>query len=88
SYYNPLLSSIVDYDQKHQSQLMRTLETFLENNLVINRTAEKLFIHRHTLNYRIKQLEKLTGVDIYSYEQRIHIQFALLAYLTDSILQN
>ncbi len=88
SYYNPLLSSIVAYDQKHQSQLLKTLETFLENNLVINRTAEKLFIHRHTLNYRIKQLEKLTGVDIYSYEQRIHIQFALLAYLTDSILQN
>lgn len=86
TYYEPLLSPIVAYDQKHQSQLMRTLEAFLENNLVINRTADKLFIHRHTLNYRIKQLEKLTGIDIYSYEQRIHIQFALLAYLTNSIL--
>ncbi|MFP3338915.1 helix-turn-helix domain-containing protein, partial [Micrococcus sp. SIMBA_131] len=49
AYYEPLLSPIVSYDQKHQSQLMRTLEAFLENNLVINRTAEKLFIHRHTL---------------------------------------
>ncbi|TKD71557.1 PucR family transcriptional regulator [Pseudalkalibacillus hwajinpoensis] len=86
TYYTPLLSQIIDYDRKHQSQLMRTLETFLENNLVINRTADKLFIHRHTLNYRIKQLEKLTGIDIYSYEQRIHLQFALLAYLTDQIL--
>ncbi len=87
-YYEPLLSPIVSYDQKHQSQLMRTLEAFLENNLVINRTADKLFIHRHTLNYRIKQLEKLMGIDIYSYEQRIHVQFALLAYLTDSILSS
>lgn len=88
TYYQPLLSSIVAYDQKHQSQLMKTLEAFLENNLVINRTADKLFIHRHTLNYRIKQLEKLTGIDIYSYDQRIHVQFALLAYLTDCILSS
>ncbi|WP_347550254.1 PucR family transcriptional regulator ligand-binding domain-containing protein [Pseudalkalibacillus hwajinpoensis] len=86
AYYKPLLMPIVTYDEKHQSQLMKTLETFLENNLVINRTAEKLFIHRHTLNYRIKQLEKLTGIDIYSYDQRIHLQFALLAYVTDHIL--
>ncbi|WP_226658197.1 PucR family transcriptional regulator [Pseudalkalibacillus hwajinpoensis] len=88
TYYQSLLSPIVAYDQKHQSQLMRTLEAFLENNLVINRTADKLFIHRHTLNYRIKQLEKLTGIDIYSYDQRIHVQFALLAYLTDCILSS
>lgn len=88
TYYDPLLTPIIKYDEKHQSQLLRTLEAFLENNLVINRTAEKLYIHRHTLNYRIKQLEKLTGINIYSYELRIHVQFALLAYLTDQILSN
>lgn len=85
-YYSPLLSPIVDYDRKHHAQLMKTLESFLENNLVINRTADKLFIHRHTLNYRIKQLEKLTGIDIYAYDQRMQLQFALLAYRTDCIL--
>ncbi|WP_270181965.1 PucR family transcriptional regulator [Alkalihalobacillus sp. CinArs1] len=88
TYYEPLLLPIIHYDEKHQSELLKTLETFLENNLVINRTAEKLFVHRHTLNYRIKQLEKLTGINIYSYELRIHIQIALLAYLTDRILSN
>ncbi|MCA0988183.1 PucR family transcriptional regulator [Guptibacillus algicola] len=88
TYYEPLLLPIIQYDEKHHAQLLKTLETFLENNLVINRTAEKLYIHRHTLNYRVKQLENLTGIDIYSYELRTHIQLALLAYVTDQVLSN
>ncbi|WP_377889117.1 PucR family transcriptional regulator [Alkalihalobacillus sp. R86527] len=88
TYYEPLLLPIIHYDEKHHAQLLKTLETFLENNLVINRTAEKLYIHRHTLNYRIKQLENLTGINIYSYELRIHIQLAFLAYVTDQVLSS
>ncbi|TLS37488.1 PucR family transcriptional regulator [Pseudalkalibacillus caeni] len=86
SYYLPLLEPLIEYDRTHKSQLLKTFEAFVENNLIVNRTAEKLFIHRHTLNYRLKQIINKTGVNIHHHEERIHLQFALMAYQTDQIL--
>lgn len=40
-----------------------TLVEFIKNRSSINQTAEKLHIHRNTLNYRLQKLQQITGKD-------------------------
>lgn len=43
--------------------LIQTLRFFLENNLNGLETANQMFIHRNTLNYRIQQIHERIGID-------------------------
>src|SRR3954468_24128209 len=42
-------------------ELLRSLEVFIEQNGQWERAARELFCHRHTLRYRIRRIEDLTG---------------------------
>ena len=51
-------------DEKKKTELYQTLKTYLlcENN--VRKTADKLFIHRNTLVYRLNQIQKFFSCDI------------------------
>lgn len=44
-------------------ELIETMQTYIEENGDINKIANKLNIHRNTLNYRLDRIKKLTGKD-------------------------
>ncbi|HEY2160641.1 MAG TPA: helix-turn-helix domain-containing protein, partial [Solirubrobacteraceae bacterium] len=58
-------------------ELMRSLEAFIEENGQWERAARRLYCHRHTLRYRIKRVEELTGRDLHSARDRIEFWLAL-----------
>lgn len=58
---------------KLSQKLLTTLETFLSCNLQLAVCAEQLGIHRHTLTYRLQQIEEQTGY----HPQRFHDAFLL-----------
>lgn len=58
-------------------ELLETLRTYLED-MKINEAAEKLYIHRHTLKYRLKKIEKLTQREITNFKDRIELELALI----------
>jgi hypothetical protein len=60
NYCHPALQFLYDYGQ----DFYLTLRTYLECNKNANETADKMFIHRNTLNYRIKRIKELTGLDL------------------------
>lgn len=64
------------------SELEQTAMIFLENDLNITETANKLFIHRNTLIYRLNKLENITGYDIRKFNDAINYY---LSYLADQI---
>ena len=43
---------------------MRSLEAFIECNGQWEAAARRLYCHRHTLRYRIRKVEELTGRDL------------------------
>jgi sugar diacid utilization regulator len=51
---------IIDYDRTKGTDLLKTLETYLETNCDIHETTAKLHIHRNTLRYRLEKLNELT----------------------------
>lgn len=64
SYCSPGLTRLLTYDQKKHSNLTATLYAYLKNNLSPNQTAEELFIHRSTLNYRLTKIEEVAGINL------------------------
>ncbi len=54
------LSSVILYDQSHHTQLMETLEAFLDARGNVTATAKRLFVHYNTVLYRLKKVDELT----------------------------
>lgn len=68
SYMQKMLGKLIDYDKSGNTELTKTLNTYLKCSGNGTETAEKLFIHRNTLHYRIEKIEQITGYDLNSYE--------------------
>jgi purine catabolism regulator len=76
--FTAMLSRLAEHDRTHEGQLTLTLEVFLdcEGNGV--RAAERLFIHRHTLKYRLRRIEKICGVQLSDSLTKLNLRAALL----------
>jgi PucR family transcriptional regulator, purine catabolism regulatory protein len=72
-----ILGPIEAGDGHYGGELMRSLEAFIEENGQWERAAKRLYCHRHTLRYRIRRVEELTGRDLHSARDRIDFWLAL-----------
>ncbi len=72
-----ILAPIEDSEGAYGGELMRSLETFIECNGQWERAAKALFCHRHTLRYRIRRVEELTGRSLDNARDRIDFWLAL-----------
>ncbi|WP_280383486.1 PucR family transcriptional regulator [Nocardia wallacei] len=72
-----LLDPLTTYDQNNSSDLVHTLETFLQTSGSWARSAELLHVHVNTLRYRIARIEELTGRDLSRLEDRVDFFLAL-----------
>lgn len=76
-YCESLLGPIEQGEGHYGGELMRSLEAFIEANGQWEAAARKLYCHRHTLRYRIRKVEELTGRDLGSARDRIEFWLAL-----------
>ena len=72
-----ILGPIEESEGAYGGELMRSLEAFIECNGQWERAAKALFCHRHTLRYRIRRVEELTGRSLDSARDRIDFWLAL-----------
>ncbi|HYB26001.1 MAG TPA: PucR family transcriptional regulator ligand-binding domain-containing protein [Solirubrobacteraceae bacterium] len=72
-----ILGPIEASEGPYGGELMRSLEAFIEENGQWERAARRLYCHRHTLRYRIRRVEELTGRDLSSARDRIEFWLAL-----------
>lgn len=78
-YCESVLGPIEDGDAEYGGELLRSLEAFIENNGQWERAAREVFCHRHTLRYRMRKVEELTGRDLGRAADRIEFWLALRA---------
>ncbi|GAA2214965.1 PucR family transcriptional regulator [Nonomuraea monospora] len=77
SFRDHLLGPVEEYDARHGSELLRTLDTFLETCGSWQRTADELYVHVNTLRYRMQRIEELTGRRMSSMRDRTDLYLAL-----------
>jgi purine catabolism regulator len=72
-----ILGPIEMSEGHYGGELMRSLEAFIEENGQWERAARRLYCHRHTLRYRIRRVEELTGRNLGNARDRIEFWLAL-----------
>jgi PucR family transcriptional regulator, purine catabolism regulatory protein len=72
------LARLMEHDRTHEGQLTQTLEVFLECEGNGVRAAERLYIHRHTLKYRLRRIEEICDVNLSDSLTKLNLRAALL----------
>jgi PucR family transcriptional regulator, purine catabolism regulatory protein len=77
SYCRSVLGPLEQGEGEYGDELVRSLDAFIEHNGHWEKAANALYCHRHTLRYRIRRVEQLTGRDFSSARDRIEFWLAL-----------
>lgn len=64
SFCHPALEMLRRYDGENDTDLFNTLGIYLQCDCNIKRAAEKMFVHRNSLAYRLRRIAELTRVDL------------------------
>jgi DNA-binding PucR family transcriptional regulator len=78
-FYAETVAPLVTYDEQYETDLVQTLETFLDADANVAGTASRLFTHRHTIRYRLERVRDLTGLDVSSTDGRERLGLGLKA---------
>jgi sugar diacid utilization regulator len=78
-FFDETISPLVAYDEQYETELVRTLETFLDADGNVAKTSEKLYTHRHTIRYRLERVKELTSLDVSSTDGRERLSLGLKA---------
>ena len=79
AFTDALLAPLDAYDADHGGELLASLQAFLQHNARWETAASQLYVHRHTLRYRMRKVEELTGRDLASSFDRMEFWLALRA---------
>jgi PucR family transcriptional regulator, purine catabolism regulatory protein len=78
-FYEETVAPVAAYDEQYETELVRTLRTFLEADGNVAGTAQRLFTHRHTIYYRLERVRELSGLDVSSSDGREKLSLGLKA---------
>lgn len=63
---------------KLDDDLIKTIEVFFNEGLKVSESADKLYIHRNTLFYRIEKIKKLINYDISNFNDALEFKILFL----------
>ena len=77
--FRALVEPLVEHDRTRGSDLVKTLGTFFAAGANASEAADRLFLHRNSLLYRLERLQRLTGLDVKDPWVALALQLGLLA---------
>jgi PucR family transcriptional regulator, purine catabolism regulatory protein len=78
-FYAETIAPLCAYDEQYETELVATVEAYLDNDGNVAATAKQLFTHRHTVRYRLERVKELCGHDVTATEGRERLGLGLKA---------
>jgi sugar diacid utilization regulator len=78
--YQDQVARIDMYDRRKGTDLLDTLETYLECAGNLTKTSERLFVHRNTLIQRLERLQSLCDIDLQDRSNWLTLQVAIKVF--------
>jgi sugar diacid utilization regulator len=78
--YQDQIEHIASYDRRKNTDLLMTLETYLECAGNLTKTSERLYVHRNTLIQRLERIQSLCKVDLQDRANWLTLQIAIKVY--------
>jgi DNA-binding PucR family transcriptional regulator len=77
--FRELVWPLVVHDRERRSDLVRTLRAYFAAGGNASEAADRMFLHRNSLLYRLERIRKLTGLDLRDPGVALALQLGLLA---------
>ena len=81
AFHDEALTALIDYDQLHAGDLIRTLKAFFDSNCGPKEAAGMLDVHRNTVLYRLVRIREITGLNLDDADVRLRLHLALCIHL-------
>ncbi|MHB8597191.1 MAG: GAF domain-containing protein [Ktedonobacteraceae bacterium] len=78
--YQDQVAHIANYDRRKGTDLLDTLEIYLECAGNLTKTSHRLFVHRNTLIQRLDRLQSLCEIDLQERANWLTLQVAIKVY--------
>ena len=79
SFYSETVEPLVAYDEQYETDLVATVEAYLDSDGNVPATAGQMFTHRHTIRYRLERIRDLSGHDATATEGRERLSLGIKA---------
>lgn len=79
-FYEDTVAPVVEYDRDYRTDLLHTLETYLDCDCNMRATAESVYAHRHTVAHRLERVRELSGLDPSSGSDRERLGLGIKAF--------
>lgn len=73
TFCHPQMKILMDYDRENQTDYATILYVYLTSERNMALTAQKMYMHRNTLVYRLKKLNSMVSIDYEDYNERHHL---------------
>jgi purine catabolism regulator len=77
--FGALISPLREHDRARGSDLVLTLKTYFAAGTNASEAADRLFLHRNSMLYRLERIQALTGLDLKAHRVALALQLGLLA---------
>jgi sugar diacid utilization regulator len=77
-YYEKTILPIDEYDTKNNSDLCKVLRCYLKNNGSVKDTADELYVHRNTINYKLNKVSEILNLSLSSLDTRLQLSLGLM----------
>jgi len=79
-FYEETVEPLVEHDRRYHTDLLGTLEAYLDNDCNMNATARAVYAHRHTVAHRLQRIRELSGLDPANGADRERLGLGIKAY--------
>ena len=77
--FGALIEPLKEYDRTRRSDLVLTLKTYFAAGANASEAADRLFLHRNSMLYRLERIQNLTGLNLKDHKAALALQLGLLA---------
>ena len=77
--FGELVRPLVEHDRERRSDLVRTLRAYFAAGANASEAADRMFLHRNSILYRLARIQDLTGLDLKDPGVALALQLGLLA---------
>jgi purine catabolism regulator len=77
--FGALISPLQEHDRTRGSDLVKTLRTYFTAGMNASEAADRLFLHRNSMLYRLERIGNLIGLDLKDDRVALALQLGLLA---------
>ena len=78
SLLHPAIAILARYDRMSQSNLLETLKVYLENDRNAQHSANLLYLHRNSLQYRVHRIQDIAGINLDDPEERAYLRLSFM----------